>query len=159
MDHPIRDEVNRGPKPTSPSTSLTSDFTGRLAVPTPAHSGPAVGDPHPFRSTRPAPRRLADGQVEPSMAPACSGSCAGEEPSGAVDVFEVAVFEEVRDGFSRATSAPAATFPTVLGTKSYMPRAVTTGRGPWLHCCRPPPKQPSLPDDKLWRRNLPSTAT
>src|SRR4029453_391156 len=33
LDHPIRDEVNRGPKPTSPSTSLTSNFTGRLAVP------------------------------------------------------------------------------------------------------------------------------
>src|SRR5215204_5409977 len=39
----------RGLKPTSPSTSLTSDFTGRLAVPMAAHSGTAVGDPHPFR--------------------------------------------------------------------------------------------------------------
>ena len=139
--------MNRGPKPTSPSTSLTSDFTGRLAVPMAAQSGTAVGDPHPFLVPLQHPRRLADGQVEPSMTPACSGSCAGEEPSGAVDIFE-----EVRDGFSRATSASASTFPTVLGTKSYMPRAVTTGRGPWLHCCRrPPPKQPSLPDDKVWR--------
>jgi hypothetical protein len=48
LDHPIRDEVNRGPKPTSPSTSLTSDFTGRLAVPMAAHSGTAVGDHIPF---------------------------------------------------------------------------------------------------------------
>jgi hypothetical protein len=44
LDHPIRDEVNRGPKPTSPSTSLTSNFTGRLAVPMARHSGTAVGD-------------------------------------------------------------------------------------------------------------------
>ena len=105
MDHPIRDEVNRGPKPTSPRTSLTSDFTGRLAVHMAAQSGTAVGDPHPFVVTSAAPRWLADGQVEPSMTPACSGSCAGEEPSGAVDIFE-----EVCAGFSRVTSAPAATF-------------------------------------------------
>jgi hypothetical protein len=38
LDHPIRDEVNRGPKPTSPSTSLTSDSQ--------------VGWPFPWRRTR-----------------------------------------------------------------------------------------------------------
>ena len=40
------------------------------------------------------------------MTPACSGPCAGEELSGAVDIFE-----EVRAGFSSVASAPAVTFP------------------------------------------------
>jgi hypothetical protein len=61
-----------------------------------SHGG-AVGHsgrrPTSLPGTSAAPRRLADGQVEPSMTPACSGSCAGEEPSGAVDIFEV------RDGY------------------------------------------------------------
>jgi hypothetical protein len=59
-------------------------------------------------------------------------------------------------GFSRVTSAPAATFPHGPGDQELLAAWRDDRPGPWLHCW-PPPKQPPLPDGKLWRQNLPST--